>query len=111
MGRHAAAVTKTLLCRTQNIMQYLRQKNPSTQLILMATLPRADGETITNGVYNWPNKYTTGIASVNSGLTAYAAGQSNIHFVDCNTVLLPDGKVSWARMHMFLLCILVCSMH
>ena len=75
-------------------MQYLRQKNPSTQLILMDILPRADGETITAGAYQWPNKYTNGIASVNSGLKAYASGQSNIDFVNCTQVLLPDGKVS-----------------
>lgn len=75
-------------------MQYLRQKNSSTQLILMAILPRADGQVLTNGVYQWPNMYTTGIASVNSGLQAYAAGQSNIHFVNCTQLLLPDGKVS-----------------
>lgn len=60
----------------------------------MAILPRADGEAITNGIYRTPNKYTAGIDSVNYGLKSYAAGQSNMHYVDCTSQLLPDGKVS-----------------
>ena len=82
--------------RVQTIMQYLQQLNPNqpnTQLILVAILPRADGGLITKGAYQWPNKYTDGIASVNSGLEAYAAMQAKMHYLDCSSVLLPDGKV------------------
>lgn len=79
--------------RIVDIMQYLQQRNPNTQMILTAILPRADGEAVSMGAYQWPNKYTEGIAAVNSGLEAYAATQAHVHYVDCTSTLLPDGKV------------------
>ena len=58
----------------------------------MAILPRADGESVQSGVYQWPNKYSNGIAQVNTGLKALVKGK--VHFLDCTQQLLPDGKVS-----------------
>lgn len=74
-------------------MQYLQQNNPSTEMILMAILPRATLEPST-GVFPWPNKFTKAIESVNSGLAAYASKQAKMHYVDCAKHLVPDGKVS-----------------
>ena len=58
----------------------------------MAILPRADGEAVQGGIYQWPNKYSNGIAQVNAGLKAIIKG--NMHYLDCTKQLLPDGKVN-----------------
>lgn len=79
--------------RIQDIVQYLQWNNPTTQLILMGILPRTDGEALNAGVYQWPNKFTEGVAAVNSGLKAYASPQHNVHYLDCTDTLFPDGKV------------------
>ena len=87
------ALTAFMTSRIQNIMQYLRQHNSDTELILMAILPRADLEADT-GAFQWPNKYTKAMDSVNSGLKAYAEGQTKMHYLDCTKQLVPDGTVS-----------------
>ena len=89
----AAAMTLSGASRTQSIMQYLQQSNPNTEMILMAILPRANLEPST-GVFQWPNKFTKAIESVNSGLAAYASTQAKVHHLDCAKHLVPDGKVS-----------------
>ena len=50
------------------------------------------------GVYEWPNLYTGGIATVNSLIEAAAAGQSNVRYVDCGPILYPTGQVSTASL-------------
>lgn len=89
----ATAMTQLVAFRTQSIMQYLQQNNPKTEMILMAILPRANLEPST-GVFQWPNKFTKAIESVNSGLAAFAAKQAKMHYIDCAKHLVPDGKVS-----------------
>ena len=74
-------------------MRYLQQNNPSTEMILMAILPRANLDPST-GVFQWPNEFTKAIESVNSGLAAYALEQAKMHYIDCAQHLVPDGKVS-----------------
>lgn len=76
-------------------MTLLKQKNPQTTIVVMALLPRGDGEQ--DGVYMQPNKYTQGISNVNSGLQKYAGEQSQVVFIDCGSQLLPDGKVTAIR--------------
>lgn len=74
-------------------MQYLQQNNPNSEMILMAILPRANLEP-SSGVFQWPNKFTKAIESVNSGLAAFASKQAKMHYIDCAQHLVPDGKVS-----------------
>lgn len=88
-------LTLLVTSRTQSIMQYLQQNNPNTEMILMAILPRANLEPSTE-VFQWPNKFTKAIESVNSGLAAYASTQPKMHYLDCAQHLVPDGKVSFS---------------
>ena len=57
----------------------------------MAILPW--GLVDAQGVYVWPNEYTAGIAIVNELIQAFAANQTNVHYVDCGHVLYPTGQV------------------
>lgn len=79
-------------CRFEAIVAYLQQVNPSTTVVLMGILPW--GLVDQNGIYVWPNEYTQGIATVNSLIQVFAAGQSNVHYVDCKHQLFPTGQVS-----------------
>lgn len=66
--------------------------NPTTTIVLMGILPW--GLVDQDDIYVWPNEYIQGIATVNGLIQAFAAGQSNVHYVDCGHQLFPTGQVS-----------------
>ena len=77
------------------MLKFLREKNPSAQLVALAVLPR--GWTDAWHVYDWPSMYKPGIDAVNRALKDYAAGDDAVHYLDCGPALTPDGKVSAPR--------------
>ena len=74
------------------MVTYLQALNPDTHIVLMGLLPW--GLVQRAGVYDWPNLYTEGISIVNTNIEAFAVGQRNVHYVDCGSMLYPDGQVS-----------------
>ena len=80
------------ICRIEAVVNYLQQVTPHTQIVLMGLLPW--GLVNQAGVYVWPNLYTPGISIVNDHIEAFAAGQGNVHYIDCGHVLYPTGEVS-----------------
>ena len=57
----------------------------------MGLLMRGDGKQ--GNVYTQPNKYTDSTEKVNAALSNFTSGRSQLVYLDCNSQLLPDGKV------------------
>ena len=73
------------------MLKFLREKNPSAQIVALAVLPR--GWTDAWHVYDWPSMYKPGIDAVNRALKDYAAEDDAVHYLDCGPAVTPNGKV------------------
>ncbi len=79
------------MCSIEDIVTYVQQVNPNTTIVVMGILPW--GLVDQGGTYIWPNEYTQGILTVNSLIQEFAAGLSNVHYIDCGLQLFPTGQV------------------
>lgn len=82
---------RCVLCRTLEVLKYLREKNPRAQIVALAVIPR--GWTDAWHVYDWPSMYKRGIDVINNALKDYAAPDDAVHYLDCGPAVTPGGQV------------------
>lgn len=80
-----------IICRTLDLLRFLRDNNPESQVILMSILPRGWDTDSRRAV--WPNPYTASISSVNAALAHMSSQDSFVHFFNCTSLLLIGGQV------------------
>lgn len=72
--------------RTVQLIQY---KAPSTQVVLLALLPRGNHQ---DG-FKQPGPFTAALDEVNAHFKEFATQDGRIHYLDCGaTLLTPDGS-------------------
>ncbi|CAL8471478.1 g11020 [Coccomyxa elongata] len=77
--------------RALDLLRFLRDNSPESQVILMSILPR--GLDTDSGRAVWPNPYTMSISFVNAALAQMSSQDSKVHFLNCTSLLLPDGQM------------------
>lgn len=73
------------------MLVYMRTNNPKTDIVLLAILPRG-GQTDQTW-WDWPNRFSRAIDSINGQLEEFARSLDGVHYVDCSAPFLPDGRV------------------
>ncbi len=76
------------------MLRFLRDSNPSSQVIAMGILPRGWEDEARR--YTWPSRYSPSIAFVNAALAQYASQDDMVHYLNCGPMLLHNGTVSTA---------------
>ncbi|EIE19806.1 hypothetical protein COCSUDRAFT_58535 [Coccomyxa subellipsoidea C-169] len=66
-----AVFEKYFQSRTLDVLRFLRDSNPSSQVIAMGILPRGWEDEARR--YTWPSRYSPSIAFVNAALAQYAS--------------------------------------
>lgn len=89
--------------RVQQAAQLIRSEMPSTQVVVMALLPRSTnsgtGIPVQQNSHSWPSIYTNALQQVNARLRDYTRLDGKLHFLDCGErFLTPDRRAIDARL-------------
>ncbi|BDA46856.1 probable platelet-activating factor acetylhydrolase IB subunit gamma at N-terminal half [Coccomyxa sp. Obi] len=77
--------------RVLDLLSFLGDNNPESQVILMGLLPRGWDTDSRRAV--WPNPYTMSISFVNAALAQMSSQDSRVHFLNCTSLLLSGGQM------------------
>ena len=77
------------------MVSHLQHVNPDSNVLLVGILPfAAESDPGPDGMFPWPNIFSSGMAHVNEALEDFASQHNLVHYIDCADDMLLGDQVS-----------------